>query len=75
MPEQGAQWVADPAGVYFSDRFNVNPQVLEDWGAFDISVADLIMSGEIVDYVYDAQLKKLIEREWLEIAMQSSRRV
>ncbi len=38
MPEQGAQWVADTAGVYFSDRFNVDPQVLEDWGAFDISV-------------------------------------
>lgn len=38
VAEQGAQWVADPAGVYFSDRFNVDPQVLEDWGAFDISV-------------------------------------
>lgn len=31
-------WSADPAGIYFSDRFNVDPQVLEDWGAFDISV-------------------------------------
>lgn len=32
------QWSADPAGIYFSDRFNVAPQVLEEWGAFDISV-------------------------------------
>ncbi len=31
-------WTADPAGVYFSDRFNVSPQVLEQHGAFDISV-------------------------------------
>ncbi len=31
-------WTADPAGIYFSDRFNVAPQVLEEWGAFDISV-------------------------------------
>lgn len=31
-------WTADPAGIYFSDRFNVDPQVLEEWGAFDISV-------------------------------------
>jgi hypothetical protein len=35
---QAALWIADPAGVYFSDRFKVDPQVLEDWGAFDISV-------------------------------------
>lgn len=31
-------WTADPAGIYFSDRFNIDPQVLEEWGAFDISV-------------------------------------
>ena len=31
-------WEADPAGVFFSDRFNVHPAVLEDYGAFDISV-------------------------------------
>lgn len=35
-------WVRDPAGVFFSDRFDVNPAVLEEYGAFDISVvADL----------------------------------
>lgn len=38
MTEPETLWVADPAGVYFSDRFNVAPQVLEDWGTFDISV-------------------------------------
>lgn len=38
MPEQKIQWSADPAGIYFSDRFNVDPRVLEEWGAFDISV-------------------------------------
>ena len=31
-------WVADPAGVFFSDRFNVHPAILEQYGAFDISV-------------------------------------
>ncbi|ROS46161.1 hypothetical protein EDF53_0977 [Curtobacterium sp. PhB78] len=31
-------WTADPAGIYFSDRFRVDPRVLEEWGAFDISV-------------------------------------
>ncbi|MGM1016699.1 MAG: hypothetical protein ACQEW8_04075 [Actinomycetota bacterium] len=31
-------WTADPATIYFSDRFNVDPKVLDDWGAFDISV-------------------------------------
>lgn len=31
-------WEADPAGVFFSDRFNVHPAVLEKYGAFDISV-------------------------------------
>ncbi|MGO4383362.1 hypothetical protein [Specibacter sp. RAF43] len=38
MVEQEDQWIADPAGVYFRDRFKVDRQVLEDWGAFDISV-------------------------------------
>lgn len=38
MAEPLVPWVADPAGVYFSDRFNVSPEVLENWGAFDISV-------------------------------------
>ncbi|MDZ7929310.1 hypothetical protein [Rhodococcus sp. NPDC076796] len=38
MAEQQSAWVADPAGIYFSDRFNVSPSVLEGWGAFDISV-------------------------------------
>lgn len=37
-----ATWVADPAGVYFSDYFNVSPDVIEEYGALDISVtADL----------------------------------
>lgn len=31
-------WEADPAGVFFSDRFNVHPAVLDKYGAFDISV-------------------------------------
>lgn len=31
-------WSPDPAGVYFSDQFSVNPALLEDYGAFDISV-------------------------------------
>lgn len=38
MHKQETLWVADSAGIYFSDRFKVEPQVLEDWGAFDISV-------------------------------------
>lgn len=38
MAERLTSWTADPAGIYFSDRFNVDPQVLEEWGAFDISV-------------------------------------
>jgi hypothetical protein len=32
------QWRPDPAGVYFSDRFHVKPDVLDKYGAFDISV-------------------------------------
>ncbi len=36
VPE--AAWEADPAGVFFSDRFNVPPDVLTEYGAFDISV-------------------------------------
>lgn len=31
-------WEPDPAGVYFSERFGIDPQVLEEYGAFDISV-------------------------------------
>lgn len=31
-------WVRDPAGIFFSDRFNVEPAVLENCGAFDICV-------------------------------------
>lgn len=31
-------WEADPAGVFFSDRFNVHPNVMAEYGAFDISV-------------------------------------
>lgn len=38
MFKQEPLWAADSAGIYFSDRFKVDPQVLEDWGAFDISV-------------------------------------
>jgi hypothetical protein len=34
-----AQRQADPAGVYFSERFGVDPDVLESYGALDISVA------------------------------------
>lgn len=32
------RWVRDPAGIYFSDRFNVSPMSLDAYGAFDISV-------------------------------------
>lgn len=32
------QWTADQAGVYFSDRFNVDPEILDKYGAFNISV-------------------------------------
>jgi len=38
VPEPGAQWVADSAGVCFSDPFNVAPQVPEDRGALGILV-------------------------------------
>lgn len=31
-------WEPDPAGIYFSDRFEVDPELLEGYGAFDISV-------------------------------------
>ena len=31
-------WTPDPAGVYFSDYFGVAPEVLEEYGALDISV-------------------------------------
>ena len=38
-PDAGpTDWVPDPARVYFSDRFEVDPQTLEKYGAFDISV-------------------------------------
>lgn len=37
-PPTASAWTADPAGVYFSDRFNVAPALLEKYGAFDISV-------------------------------------
>ena len=37
-PNDEVTWVRDPAGVFFSDRFNVSPAVLEKYGAFDISV-------------------------------------
>jgi hypothetical protein len=37
-----ATWVQDPAGIYFSDYFGVHPDVLEEFGALDISlVADM----------------------------------
>lgn len=37
-----AAWVADAGGVFFSDRFNVHPDVMAEYGAYDISVvADL----------------------------------
>ena len=38
VTNDGFEWIPDPAGVYFSDRFNVSPQVLDEYGAFDISV-------------------------------------
>lgn len=38
MSRKVTTWVPDPAGVYFSDRFQVNPKVLDKYGAFDISV-------------------------------------
>jgi hypothetical protein len=28
----------DPMGVYFTERFRIDPEVLEDYGALDISV-------------------------------------
>jgi len=31
-------WVADEGELWFSDRFNVDPAVLEKYGAYDISV-------------------------------------
>lgn len=31
-------WLPDPAGVYFSDRFRVDPALLESYGALDVSV-------------------------------------
>lgn len=38
VTNDGFGWIPDPSGVYFSDRFNVSPQALDDYGAFDISV-------------------------------------
>lgn len=38
IKNDGFEWIPDPAGVYFSDRFSVSPLVLDDYGAFDISV-------------------------------------
>lgn len=38
-PDAGlADWEPEPAGVYFSDRFEGNAQTLETYGAPDISV-------------------------------------
>lgn len=37
-PATASVWRPDPAGVYFSDRFRVNPDILEEYGALDISV-------------------------------------
>lgn len=34
----GAEWEADAAGVFFSDRFNIHPDVMSEYGAFDLSV-------------------------------------
>ena len=36
--ESEAAGEADPAGVFFSERFDVHPDVLAEYGAFDISV-------------------------------------
>jgi len=33
-----AVWEPDPAGVYFSDEFDVDPALLEEYGALDMSV-------------------------------------
>jgi hypothetical protein len=33
-----AVWEPDPAGVYFSDEFTIEPDVLEAYGALDMSV-------------------------------------
>lgn len=33
-----AHWEADPAGIYFSDYFEVPPDAIENYGALDISV-------------------------------------
>lgn len=38
MPPQALKWTPDSAGVFFSDRFNMSPEILEAYGAFDISV-------------------------------------
>lgn len=32
------RWTPDPAGVYFSDRFHVSPDVMDEYGAFNVSV-------------------------------------
>jgi hypothetical protein len=36
--DDAGPWAADSAGVFFSDRFNVHPDVMARYGAFDISV-------------------------------------
>lgn len=38
VPEPGAQWVADSAGVCFSARLTEAPHLVEGWGAFDSPV-------------------------------------
>lgn len=63
-------WNADPAGVFFSDRFDVHPDVLAEYGAFDISVVSdlpvfidpfLLFNSDKVEYValHDQMLEYL----------------
>jgi hypothetical protein len=37
-PDTLGSWVADEGELWFSDRFNVDPAALEEYGAYDISV-------------------------------------
>lgn len=52
-------WEPDESGVYFSEWFGVDPQALEEYGAFDISVVTdmplfidpfLLFNSEIEEY-------------------------
>jgi hypothetical protein len=61
-------WTPDPAGGYFSDRFEVHPDVLEEYGALDISVVtdlplfiDPFLLFNSTDEVYRALHAQIID--------------